>query len=460
MAKKWLIEKFNRSQERQENDRYIEHSTIPYLCHLELTYACNQRCIFCYNPERGKIQNFALTDKIVHAVAKSQIPHICFLGGEPSLFPVKKLNEYIEVLSDHSSVTITTNALNSLKGISEKLAFFAVPIHGSNSKTHEFLNQTPGSFERALDTIRHYVKEGRVVRTIPLLTGYNYNQMYEIIQIAADLGMESVYVDRYEDGGIGAINSPTLNLKPTLEQFRIALGQIIQARNDFKELKGRVGFGTAIPYCLDERMITENMTCNCGVGKDFCAINPEGDFRICNQSELVFGNILEESIEKIWNKSSIDVFRDMSWVTEPCKSCKLLLDCAGGCKVDVNCSDKFCIDYSVRNSSKPITEVNLKLQHTSLANTFPEKFRIFRPSRHMKLTTRYPEKLLVTRYQTVKLDEMALEIAQAILGESIINEKDLVHRFSYQVEEEEIRLFVSRLFQVDAIDLLGEENED
>ena len=441
----------------------IQHEVIPHLCHLELTYACNQNCSFCYNPKREKSikpEDLILTDQIVRAVAKSQIPHVCFLGGEPSLLPVKKLNEYIEILNDHSSVTITTNGLRCLRGISEKLAFFAVPIHSVNTQTHEFLNQTPGSFERTLETIRYYVSEGRVVRAVPLLNGYNYNQMYDIIRLAAELGMESVYVDRYEDGGLGAQNSPHLKLKPTLEQFRVALGQIIQARKDFVVLEGRVGFGTAIPYCLDERLITERITCNCGVGRDFCAIGPKGEFRICNQSQLVFGNVLEEPIEVIWNKPSLDIFRDLSWVNEPCKSCKLLMDCAGGCKVDVNCSDKFCVDYSVRGSSKPIIELPGTIQRPSLADTYPEDFRVFIPSPYMKLTTQYPEKLLITRYQTVKLDEMAFEISKAILTGTIIDEGELIRRFSDRVEETEIRVFVSRLLQVNAVDLVQEVAND
>ena len=76
----------------------------------------------------------------------------------------------------------------------------------------------------------------------------------------------------------------------------------------------------------------------------------------------------------------------------------------------------------------------------------------------MKLTTRYQEKFLVTRYQTVKINEMALEMAQFILGKTVINELELVARFIERVEEREIRLFVSRLLQVNALNLIEEVN--
>ena len=444
------------SARRREDGKYVEHDTIPHLCHIEMMYACNEKCIFCYNPERAKLGDLSTIDRLVRSVVESQIPHVYLIGGEPSLLPVEKLNEYIELLSEHSSVTIVTNGLRRLKGISSKLACFGVPIHGANAETHEFLNQSKGSFQKTLATIRHYVSEGHDVRCIPVLTGYNYDQMYDIIGLAASLGMESIYVDRYEDGGIGAVNSRGYHLKPTQEQFHTAVGQIIQAKHDFTVFGGRVGFGTAIPYCLDERMIIEGITSNCGVGTYFCAINPKGEFRMCNQSQLVFGTLPDEPIEAIWNKPALDIFRDLSWISEPCKSCELLLDCTGGCKVDSNCSNKFCIDYAVRRLSKPVAELMAKVEHRRSADIYPENYRIFRPNRYMKLTTRYPERFLITRYQTVKLDAMALEMAQAIKGEAIVSERELVARFIERVEEHEARLFVSKMLQVNAFDLIGE----
>lgn len=447
------------SDGRREDDKYVKHDAIPHLCHIEMTYACNENCVFCYNPERvKKLGDLSVIDRIVRSVAESQIPHVYLIGGEPSLLSVEKLNEYIDILSEHSSVTIVTNGLRCLRGVSRKLACFGVPIHGANAETHELLNQSPGSFNKTLNTIRYYVSEGHDVRCIPVLTGHNYNQMYDIIGIAASLGMESIYVDRYEDGGVGATNSRGYQLKPTRDQFHVAVGQIIQAKYDFTIFGGRVGFGTAIPYCLDERMIIEGITSNCGVGSSFCAINPRGEFRMCNQSQLVFGVLPDESIEVIWIKSALNIFRDLSWVSEPCKACELLLDCTGGCKVDANCSNKFCVDYAVRGLSKPVAELVVKVEHRRPSMTYPLNYRIFRANRYAKLTTRYLEKFLVTRYQTVKLDEMALEITKVILSDTVVDERTLIVRFADRVEEHEVRLFVSKMFQVNALDLIKEVN--
>ena len=66
---------------QREDGKYVEHDTIPHLCHIGMTYACNEKCIFCYNPERAKLSDFSVIDRIVRSVAESQIPHIYLLGS-------------------------------------------------------------------------------------------------------------------------------------------------------------------------------------------------------------------------------------------------------------------------------------------------------------------------------------------------------------------------------------------
>lgn len=445
------------SPQPRSDGKRILHDKIPHLLHIETTYRCNYfpGCRFCYNPVRGKLGDMTTIDRIVEVVAESQIPHVYLIGGEPSLLGVERLNRYIKRLSDHSSVTIVTNGFIRLEGISPRLACFGVPIHGANAETHEFHNRREGSFAKTLATIKYYVSQGFDARCIPVLTGYNFNQIYDICSLASRLGMCEVYVDRFEDGGIGAGNSQQdPGLRPTIEQFGEALGQMIRAREDFPPLNGNIGFGTAIPACLDERLISEQMFADCGVGKSFCAVNPDGGFRLCNQSQLVFGNVLTEPIEVIWNNPTLDMFRDLSWVEEPCASCDLLLECTGGCKVDANCADGFCVDYAVRCGGFPKPEKGLKIPRRKLAITYPHEHRTFAPNRYMKVTTKYhPDNFLVTRYQTVKLDALALKMAKAIFAGGVRDERVLIERFRREVDVPEIRRFVSRLHQVEAIDL-------
>ena len=418
--------------------------SIPHLVHIETTYACNQRCLFCYNPNRGMKIDSGVIDNIVRSIFDSWIPHVYLIGGEPSLLGTKKLNEYIELLSKRSSVTIVTNGQIYLEDLSDKLSCIGVPIHGIG-ETHDFLAGKQGSFKTAVKSVEQYVRRGFDVRCIPVLTKTNFSQMFAVIKLAKQLGMESVFVDRYEDGGIGSIRS--VDLKPSLDQFRIALGQMIEGRNAFNI---PTGWGTAIPFCLDERLITENMSADCGAGITFCAINPKGEVRLCNQSERIYGNVLNEPMEKIWHKPKLSEFRDLRWVEKPCDGCAVLSECLCGCKVDVNHSKTFCIDYAVRENGQ-VYKPQRQIQN-QMPIEIPPKLRHFKPNRYTRLNSRHKEDYLITRYQTIQLNDAASTMVQQILsGET--NEKSLIAKNAESIDEDEVRRFVSVLDQVKAIDV-------
>jgi MoaA/NifB/PqqE/SkfB family radical SAM enzyme len=172
----------------------LKHYSIPHLLHIEMSYVCNSRCIFCYNPYRKSPIDYSKIDKMIKSVYQAHIPHVYLIGGEPSLLKTEKLNQYIDLLSERSSVTIVTNGLIYKKGLSNKLACIGVPIHG-DKKTHEMLTNHGGGYGKVIQTIKNYVRDGFDVRCIPVLMSANYNQMYDVIKLAKNLGMESVFVD-------------------------------------------------------------------------------------------------------------------------------------------------------------------------------------------------------------------------------------------------------------------------
>jgi radical SAM protein with 4Fe4S-binding SPASM domain len=434
--------------------RKLKYYSIPHLVHIEMSYTCNSKCVFCYNPGcEGQI-DYDKIDKIIDSVYRSEIPHVYLIGGEPSLLATRKLNEYINLLSRKSSVTIVTNGLIYKRGLSKKLACIGIPLHGDR-KTHERLTGVRGGYDRVIETIKKYVKDGFDVRSIPVLMSANYSQMYELIGAAKRLGMESVFVDKFESGGIG---SRLFNhLKPSLRQFKVSLTQMIKARDDFKI---PVGFGTAIPFCLDERLIRENMWANCGVGVTFGAINPDGDFRICNQSNRVYGNVLRESIETIWNKRSIDDFRCLGWVSGPCKRCVFLETCVCGCKVDLNRSDTYCIDYALMENSKATLSrdklVNLrdffvKKQDINIkTNLLPRQMRYFRQSKYLRLNLKHKEKYLITQYQTIEIDSGTVEII-GLITRGASSEEGIIKRFKGRISQNAIRHFLNKIAMAGAI---------
>lgn len=205
------------------------------------------------------------------------------------------------------------------------------------------------------------------------------------------------------------------------------------------------------------------MLANCGVGTYFCAITNVGDFRICNQSKMRFGNVLEQPIDQIWTSDAIDdYFRTLKWVEEPCSSCPVLEDCGGGCKVDEGCATgEFCIDRIVRGLS-PELKLSLSqrdVHHGQPETTFPPEMRRFRPSRYLAVTDKYADQndiFFKTRYQTIRISADEQAVLETILeAEGTIDEERLVRAYAHQVAPRDMRQFVSTLAKVEAIDVLA-----
>ena len=420
--------------------------SVPHLLHIEVTYACNQRCLFCYNPSRDKQIDSTVVDRIVDSVYRSWVPHVYLIGGEPSCIGVERLNGYIEQLSERSSVTIVTNCQIYLEGLSTKLACIGIPLHGAR-ETHNYLTNNPHSYDRAIETARNYVADGFDTRCIPVLTRQNYDQMYDLIGLAKEIGMESVFVDRFEDGGLGSQHSD--EMKPSLAQFRIALGQMIQARDDFEI---PVGWGTAIPFCLDPRLVSANMSADCGAGVTFCAVTPNGEVRVCNQSLRVYGNLLDTPIEEIWHSPELDDFRDLGWIESPCTACSSLFDCLCGCKVDANYCDRFSVDYAVRGQAVDYP-IGHNFGRVDPPVQTPLQYRRFVVNRYAKLNTFHAEHYLVTRYQTVEVNSEAEGlIAELLCDQGVVEEREFVSIHVSRFEESDLRTLLSRLILVGAID--------
>ena len=325
----------------------IPHTNVPYFLQYEVSYVCQAKCFFCYNPTRKAVTPpIEKIHKIVDSIKEAEVPNVQLIGGEVTL--LQQLNEIIDSLSEVSGVTIVTNGIKKVNLSSNLLGMF-ISLHGSNSEIHEKQTTTPGTYEKICSHIREYVLDGIDVSADVLLSSINYSNIYNIIAKAYDLGMQRVYINRFEPGGIGS--SSTEKLMPNLKQFKEALTQIIQARKDFGM---PVELGVSMPLCADERLMQEELAFNCGAGQWFGAINPDGDLRICNQSIAPIGNVIRDSIVKLWNSDSnkyLEAYRNLIWVEEPCNNCPVLDLCVGGCRIDATCNDSKVaqIDYYIKN---------------------------------------------------------------------------------------------------------------
>lgn len=384
--------------------------SVPEFLQFETTYSCNSHCVFCYNPSREQSLKPELTWEIIQRIGEAHVPLVQLTGGEVSLLP--DLNRYIDHLSTISRVSIVTNGIKR-RDLTHNLSKIFLSLHG-NRETHEKITNHPNTYTPIVESIREYVRQGFRVAADVILCAENYNQMYELIGTAAELGMCEIFINRFQSGGIGVMM--TDELMPAIDVFRRSLDQIVKAKHDFGV---PIVFGTSIPLCVDKRLVTEDLNRNCNMGTKFASIAPNGDLRACNQALKNYGNILQTPLTVLWQDSSFDDYRDLRWVTGICRECPLLETCGGGCRVDNSQEADYCPDSFVRHFQKRpdvVEEIVAWMDHQQQPfpeGLFHENWSV-RAEPNLLFVDAHPEKYLVREnYSCYLVDDVVFNIVRS-----------------------------------------------
>lgn len=131
---------------------------------IETGTKCNNNCIFCSVAGIKKELSTVKIINIINNLKKKRVKKIQFCGGEPSIRKdLKNLINYSKKL-DFKTIGITTNARifcyenKALEIIKAGCNYFAVSIHGHNSKIHNACTRTPNSFEQSIKGLKNLLK--------------------------------------------------------------------------------------------------------------------------------------------------------------------------------------------------------------------------------------------------------------------------------------------------------------
>jgi len=261
----------------------------PLSASLEITYRCNWRCVFCYNPRHSDLRGLP-TERwlgVLDELRELGTLYVALTGGEPLTHPhfltiargVRERALALRVLTNGALVTEELAAeLALLRPMAVELS-----IHGANAQTHDRATATPGSFEAMLRGLDRLLRERVSVVLKAPLTRLNESEMEQMQQIAADRGvplrLDPVLTPR-DDGDAGPL---AYRASPAaVERLFLALGAQGQIPNE-----DRVAGGV-----------------NCGLGRTTLAIDPEGNVFPCLQwRRAPLGNLRDTSLLGIWRES-------------------------------------------------------------------------------------------------------------------------------------------------------------
>lgn len=261
----------------------------PLTVHLELTYACNWRCVFCYNPrhfDRARMSAehwLAVLDELRALGTLTLI----LTGGEPLAHP-----EFFTIAeaarARHFALRIFTNASLAGEAAAERIAALRplaveVSIHGATAAVHDAATQRHGSFVAALAGIDRLTRRGVTVALKTPLTSLNEHQLDDLVQLAAERQLP-IQIDPHitprDDGSLAP-----LAWSPSLAAVRRVLTMEAES--------GTLASAERTPGGV-----------NCGLGRITMAIDAEGNVFPCMQwRHRSMGNVRDTPLRALWRDS-------------------------------------------------------------------------------------------------------------------------------------------------------------
>jgi MoaA/NifB/PqqE/SkfB family radical SAM enzyme len=262
---------------------------------LELTYACNLRCGFCYtdSPRRTLQRTPELADdewrRVVRESLELGIVEAVVTGGEPFLRRELAL-EAIETLAGAGvGIALNTNGwfvdeeiatqLGALHGVTAH-----VSVDGARATLHDTSRGVPGSWRRAIEGIDRLLGAGVGVCAVHVVTPGNAGDVGEFLEQMWVLGVPWVRITPVVVNGAAARGGEwgvsREALRRTAEEFEGRRGTAMRIS---------VQAGTAGTLSLQGRQAPGSFL-----------VRPNGDVRPDSLRPFTFGNAVRDGVEQCW----------------------------------------------------------------------------------------------------------------------------------------------------------------
>jgi MoaA/NifB/PqqE/SkfB family radical SAM enzyme len=258
---------------------------------LELTYACNWRCVFCYNPrhhDRRRLDG-AEWRAVVDDLRELGTLNVTLTGGEPLTHP-----QAFDVMAAARSRAMTFRLFTNGSLVSDEVArrlaelrpvAVELSLHGARAETHDLATATPGSFDalwRGVAALKRHAVPA-VLKTP--LTRLNEHELEEMISLTEREGvpynLDGTLTHR-DDGDPAP-------LQFSMTAAGVARYYALLARHDQIPGTHRTPGGA-----------------NCGLGTTTLAVDPEGNVFPCPQwRKSSLGNVRETRLLDLWKGSAV-----------------------------------------------------------------------------------------------------------------------------------------------------------
>ena len=224
-------ESFTIREVTPDNMPELMRDTTFDLVWLELTHACNLKCIHCYEGDVHRRTVVRLTfeqwRKVIDQISELGSKGIVVIGGEPSIHPdacriLRYLKEKGLAASFFTNATFDDRELKAT--LLETGTALRVSLYGHVSAVHDKITQVPGSFEHTVANIKWFLAQGLPVHVSVIFMRENEAFRNEIESFVRGLGVSGYKFDviRCVHGGNQESHLPVLNDMKRMGRIREA----------------------------------------------------------------------------------------------------------------------------------------------------------------------------------------------------------------------------------------------
>jgi len=316
----------------QETDRL----SAPTEVHFSFTNQCSAGCEHCYTDSvPSGLDEFTLEEMKTHidTLADFGVFHVALGGGESlEREDVFEIAEYIK--KKGMIPNLTTNGLPVNDEIAEKCKIFGqINVSIDSLVPDPQQPRRSALLEKSLEALKTLINHGNKTGINCVVNRYNFKQIPEIIKFARKKRLADVEFLRFKPTGRAIPIYGKFCCTP--EQHRTFWPMILAgSKKHRQDVKIDCSYVPMLCYHSPEKSLMDKFCVKgCDGGNLLASVDWKGRVKACSFSHEFAGTV--ENLPQEWgsNENFLKYYNWNDQAPEPCKSCKYLSLCKGGCHV-------------------------------------------------------------------------------------------------------------------------------
>jgi radical SAM protein with 4Fe4S-binding SPASM domain len=323
----------------------------PYLVSYAITRKCNLKCKHCYSDALDTAAPDELSTseakKLLDTVLDWGIQLLIIDGGEPlcreDFFEIVKYasDRRMRIVVGSNGTLIDVETARKMKQVGVQCV--QISIDGAKPETHDSFRREEGSFDRAMQGVEACKRAGLPFQFGMVIRKQSLAEVPSMLDLAVRSGANAaeffdlVQVPRVRNDCPGEIlsNTERKNVMESLAEAQRDCPIVIRTPGCPMYpliLKQNNVQPKHFPAQLLRRIPYYDRGCAAGMPNGYITILPNGDVIPCMLLQVKLGNVREEDVVRLWEKSPIlSGLRSRSLLQGECNRC-IQRDACAGCR--------------------------------------------------------------------------------------------------------------------------------